>query len=442
MKFRYVPSLFVFLVPALASAEEPIRIAERFSNGDHSRVSCRVEISGTLTPEPEKGKPVKPVPVRGDSAIEYDERILDVDSLGTVPKTLRIYRRIEFQRNVGGRDQQQTIRPAVRRLVLLRKNNTEVPFSPDGPLTWGEVNLVRTDVFTPALCGLLPPQPVRKGESWKAGIEAVKELTDMEQIDDGGLECKLEEITMLSVSGRDLRQARMAFTGAVRGINEDGPNRQQLDGYLYFDLESNHLSYLTLKGIHSLLGKDGRETGKIEGRFTLTRQMQQQVKDLTDDAVRGLMLEPNAENTLLLYDNPELGVRFLHSRRWRPSGENDRQVTLDAADGSGLLLSLESAGSVPTAAQYLKDSRDWFAKQKAKVLHEEPAQTLRTHTGRLERFALGVEINGQRPLMCYFVIAQPTGGATIAARLLSADSRASQDEVERIARSIVISKRN
>src|SRR5207302_9654634 len=62
-----------------------------------------------------------------------------------------LFRSIEFQRNIGDREQQQTIRPAVRRLVLLRHNNTEVPFSPDGPLTWGEIDLVRTDVFTPAL---------------------------------------------------------------------------------------------------------------------------------------------------------------------------------------------------------------------------------------------------------------------------------------------------
>ena len=34
------------------------------------------------------------------------------------------------------------------------------PFSPDGPLTWGEIDVVRTDVFNPAaIPGLLPPGP-------------------------------------------------------------------------------------------------------------------------------------------------------------------------------------------------------------------------------------------------------------------------------------------
>src|SRR2546430_12171746 len=40
-----------------------------------------------------------------------------------------------------------------------------------------------------------------------------------------------------------------------------------------FDLDANHLSYLYLRGVHSLLEKDGREVGRIEGRFVLTRRV-------------------------------------------------------------------------------------------------------------------------------------------------------------------------
>jgi len=440
--FRQIPSLLLLLLSSgFVRADEPIHIAERFAAGDQCHVSCRVEITGTLTPQQEKAKESKPLPVKGDSAIEYDERVLTVDSSGTVQKTARIYRRIDFQRTVGGREQSQTIRPAVRRLVLLRRDNTEVPFSPDGPLTLGEIDLVRTDVFTPALSGLLPTEGVRRGERWKATAHAVKELTDMERIEEGGLECALEEVTSLKVNGQARRQARIAFAGTVRGINEDGPNRQHLEGYLYFDLESNHLSYLTLKGAHSLLDKQGKEIGRIEGRFTLTRQTRQRNKDLTDDALRGVTLEPNADNTLLLYDNPELGVRFIYPRRWRIAGEQDRQITLDTAGGNGLLLTLESTSNAPTAAQYLKESRDWLAKQKAKIAREEPPRSLRAGNDQLDRFALELEVSGQKLLMDYLLIRQPTGGATIAARLLPQDLAAVRDEVERIAKSVVITKR-
>jgi len=433
--------LLCLVSPPLVLADDAIQIEERVRVGDQCHVSCRVELAGTLTPEPEKGKEIKALPVVGDSAIEYDERVLSVDSSGLVQKTVRIYRRIDFQRKVEGREQKQTIRPAVRRLVLLRKDNTEVPFSPDGPLTWGEIDLVRTDVFAPALAGLLPARPVRPGERWTASTSATKELTDLERIEEGRLECKLEEVASTSATGQTRRLARIAFSGIVRGVNEDGPNRQQLDGYLFFDLESKHVSYLTLQGTHALLDKDGKEVGNVKGRFTLTRQTQQQSKDLTDEALKGATLEPNAENTLLLYENPDLGLRFLHPRRWRVGAERGPQVTLDAAGGSGLLLTVEAPANVPTAAQYLNESREWFARQKLKILREERAKSVRIESGQLERFAVEVDAGGQKMLVDYAVVRQKAGGATIAARLAETDRSALRAEVEGIARSVVVTPR-
>jgi hypothetical protein len=434
--------VFVATAPLGVRAEEPVKIAEAFPVGHQCHVSCRVEVKGTLAPEPDKGKKeAKPLTLIGESVIEYDERVLAAKNTGEVDKTLRIYRRIDFQRKVGDREQQQTIRPTVRRLVLLRHKHNEVPFSPDGPLTWGEIDLVRTDVFTPALAGLFPPQAVRPGESWTATPSAVQELTDMERIDEGHVDCKLEEVTPLTSGGQARRQARVSLSGTVRGLNEDGPNRQQLDGFFYFDLESNHLSYLSLKGVHTLLDKGGKEVGKIEGRFVLTRQTQQRSKDLSDEAIKSLVLEPNADNTLLLYDNPTLGLRFLHPRRWRIASENGPQVALDAADGSGLLLTVESLAGVPTAAQLQKESREFLSKQKAKILRDEPVKSFQANNGQLERFALEVELGGQKALMDYIVIRQQAGGITLAARLLPTDLTALRGEVERIARSIVVSPR-
>ena len=42
-------------------------------------------------------------------------------------------------------------------MVVIKAGERKAPFSPDGPLTWGEIDVVRTDVFNPALVpGLLP----------------------------------------------------------------------------------------------------------------------------------------------------------------------------------------------------------------------------------------------------------------------------------------------
>ncbi len=417
------------------AAQEPVRLRELFPVGYQYTVRARVDLSGTLTPPTVKGKPApKPISLRGDSALEYDERVLTINAKGEVTKTVRICRRMEFRRTVADQPQATTLRPGVRRLVVLRHGTSEVPFSPDGPLTWGEIDIVRTDVFTPALAGLLPDRAVRVGERWKAATSAVQELTDQEKIEEGSLECKLEEVK--PAGGR--RLAKVSFSGSLRGTNEDGPNRQKLQGHFTFDLASSYVNYLQLKGTHSLLDKDGNEVGRIEGRFVLMRQANTRPADLTDAALRGVALSPNDDNTLLLYDNPDLGVRFLHPRRWRVGSVMGRQVTLDGADGSGLLLTLDPPAKVPTGVGFLAESRGYLEKQKARLLRQVAVQRL---TPGLEHFALETEMGGQTFWMDYFVAKQANGGATIAARLPQRDLAALRKEVERIARSVVVTKR-
>jgi hypothetical protein len=420
------------LLAVPARGDEPVRLSERFTPGYQYHVNVRVDLSGTLTLPAEKGRPVpQSLSVDGNSAIEYDERVLTMDQGGVVRKTVRLCRRTEFHRTLGSRAQESGLRPAVRRLVILRRDNTEVPFSPDGPLTWGEIDLVHTDVFTPALTGLLTDRPVRPGDRWTATDGAVRELTDLERIDEGKVECRLEQVT--TTDGR--RQARVALAGSVRGLNEDGPNRQSLEGYFYFDVESNHLSYLYLKGVHALLDKDSREVGRVEGRFVLTRQAGTSCPELTDDALKGVALEPDADNTLLLYDNPDAGVRFLYPRRWRVGVLQGTQITLDGADGNGLLLTLDPPARVPGGPQFQAESRAWLQKQRANILREEPVRRVRAEPA-LDAFALEAELGGQKFLMDYYVLRQSVGGATLAARLVPADREAARREVDRLARSI------
>ena len=102
-------------------------------------------MSGSLTLPEEKGKPAPPpLTIRGNSAIEYDERILGLTANGQVRKTIRICGRVDFQRTVGDKPQESSLRPAVRRLVLLRESrDKKAPYSPDGPLTWGEIDIIK-----------------------------------------------------------------------------------------------------------------------------------------------------------------------------------------------------------------------------------------------------------------------------------------------------------
>src|SRR5262249_3931943 len=140
--------------------------------------------------------------------------------------------------------------------------------------------------------------------SWEADRAAVNELTDLDNIITGGLTCTLESIAPVGKT----RQARVSFKGKIRGVDEDGNARHELDGSLFFDIDARLISYVTLEGEHFLLDKDGNTVGKIKGSFTLARDPSR-TPALANAAMAGLKLEPNAENTLLRFDDPALGIR-------------------------------------------------------------------------------------------------------------------------------------
>jgi hypothetical protein len=132
-----------------------------------------------------------------------------------------------------------------------------------------------------------------------------------------------------------------------------------------------------------------------------------------------------------------LGVRFLHARHWRMAGVHGRQVALDENGGSGLLLTVEPTSQIPTASQFLHESKAWLEQQKAKVLRVDPVRPVSGVKGA-EQFSLEAEIEKQKVLMHYIVLRQPGGGATIAARVLPKQQQAVLQDIEKIVRSVQI----
>jgi hypothetical protein len=420
---------------SLACAQDQVRLEERFVPGYRYHVSQRVDLTGTLTPPSEKGQPTaKPVSIRGDSAIEYDERVLVVDTPNAILKTIRQYERMTIQRTIGEAPQSASLRPAVRRLVLLREGTKKAPFSPDGPLTWDEIDQVRTDVASPLLVGLLPDHLIRPGDNWQATPTAVQELTDLAQIYTGKLTCTFEKI----VRNDGKRLARVGLSGTLEGRDQDGAATHSLKGFYDFDLDTGCLCYLQINGTQVML-REGREVGRIEGRFVLSRRPDVENPQLTDAALRGLSLVPDEENSRLLHEDPNAGLRVIYPRRWHVAGtRNSNQVSLETAGGALLLLTVEPLNRTPTTAQFLAESRDYLQTQKARILTIEPAKAL--PGTNLERFAIETEVDGHKVRMVYYLARFPNGGLVAVARVPSEDQAALLAEVERMVRATTVTR--
>ena len=151
-------------------------------------------------------------------------------------------------------------------------------------------------------------------------------------------------------------------------------------------------------------------------------------------------VEPDADNTLLLYDNPDLGLRFLHPRCWRVAGVRGPQVTLDSADGgSGLLLTVEPPARMPTGCSSRRSRATGWRSRRRGCWGPSRSRRVRADPP-LEHFGLEAELNGQKFVMDYYVTRQAAAGAVVAARLVG-DLPALRKEVERVARSVTVSKR-
>lgn len=432
--------LLGYAEPTLPAAVQlPIALTERFDSIEPYRVDLKVTISGRLALPTEKGNPPNVMDLNGASSLIYDERVLPSDDPRT-GKVIRAYRDVSFSRTVAGREQKADIREAVRRMVVLRsERGKKVPFSPDGALTWGEIDVVRTDLYSPVLVtGLLPRKPVRPGDRWPATADAVMDLADFEVIEEGGL--TVEFVSTVSINNR--RFAKLVVAGVVKGHTEDGPSRQRLDGIAYFDLDADRMTYLNLKGTHELFAADGKTvSGRIDGTLVMSRGPAGRVTDLSDSALRGRGLTPNAENTLLLYDNPELGVRFHYPRRWRVGTVQGKQLTIEESRGGGILLTVDSPTTLPTADQFLVESRDYLRRQKWTLSGTEPVRRVAERPTRLDRFALDAEVNRERVRMEYAVLTQPEGGVTVAARLPWNERSELVKDVERILSTLAVTKR-
>ncbi len=430
---------FSAVLAGSARSQDAILFAEKFDPAEPYRVELKVRLSGRLAVPTEKGKAPQVLPISGSSTLIYDERPLAAEDAKTA-KAIRAYREVEFARTVDGKDQKAEIRPAVRRMVVLRSDRgKKAPFSPDGPLTWGEIDVVRTDLFTPALVpALLPTKPVKPGDKWTATAVAVAELTDFDPILEGSL--SVEFVSTLTLNNK--QYAKLSILGTVIGSTDDGPSRQKLDGLAYFELDAKRLAYLNLKGTHELLGPDGKTVvGKIDGTFVMTRTPAGRVSDLTDEALRGLDLRPTPANTELLYDNPDLGLKFNYPRRWRVGTAQGRQLTIEESSGGTIILTVEPATTLPTADQYLKESQEFLKKQNWAVTAVDSPRRVTDRPNRLDRFSLDADVKGERIRMEYAVASQADGGATVAARLPWRERETLERDVDRILRTIAITKR-
>jgi hypothetical protein len=249
----------------------------------------------------------------------------------------------------------------------------------------------------------------------------------------GGLTCRFDAL--------DGALAKIAFQGTVEGIGENGPTKHELDGFVYFDTGVRMLTYVSLKGTEHLQGEKGASGGKVTGTFVLTRQPQAAPAGIA--AASNLVVDPTEDNTRLLFEDEETGVRLAHSRKWKPRADGG-QIRLDDARGNGLVITPDPLRSLPSLAQLLGEARGGIERRNGKVTLNGPPQALQRTPTIVEVQSMDVEVptakETKRGTMVLSVIRDESVGATLAATLISSDRSAVAREIERMSLTVRVSK--
>ncbi|MBI3863793.1 MAG: hypothetical protein HY290_18040 [Planctomycetia bacterium] len=331
-----IPNLSILAAAVLASASLPARVlpaAEQFDLREEAaeaavrRVAVELNVTGKLFPAPGPDKALKLVV---DARFDYAERRLagagrDAQSL----RSVRYYDDALASIHAGDQISNVVLRSTQRLMVAQGELEGLDLFSPAGPLTYSELELLRVPADSLAVLGLLPDSKVDVEETWKAPDWSLPLVTGVEAVEKGKVTCKLD-----AVKG-DV--ARIRFQGEVVGATVGASSVVEIAGHLLYDREQKLVTKI------EATQSEKRAIGAVSpgldvvARVRITRGGSERSSRLSEKDLAGVPLEPNPASRLLLFEAPAWNIRMYHDRHWH--------VFHQASDGA-LLRLLDQGGFI------------------------------------------------------------------------------------------------
>jgi hypothetical protein len=191
-----------------------------------------------------------------------------------------------------------------------------------------------------------------------------------------------------------------------------------VEGHLLFDLDQQLISYVVMNGHSEILDSNGRATGRLDGRYELTRRPAIDDPRLTDSALKGLELKPTPESTALLFDGLSMGIQFLYPRNWELASVTKSAVQLDEPTGGNMRLTI-SGNPAPTADKLRFELLSWLKQQKAAIRSDEPVETQPLSDSQTaERFSVRAEHQQKEKEWTYLIMRDGDRSVSIASNLI------------------------
>jgi hypothetical protein len=297
-----------------------VSLAEAPREGECFRITTQTQVNGTLKVTRD-GK-LASVKISAKNEHSFTERVLSADK-AVGRKTARFYQTAASNAVVDG-DRAQRALPADRRLIVAQRTGDSLfCYSPLGPLTRPDLEVVSEHFETLHLTGLLPGKETAVGESWKLESLTAQSLCLFDGLISHDLTARLKEVSSAV--------AVIAIDGTAKGIENGALATLTVSATVHFDTNRKRIVGVEWKQ------KDVRDQGpvtpaaEVETTTTLKREsLDQPPAELADTVVAALPATDDPPMTVkhLLHRDPKGRYRLLHSRDWHVVGQTDYHLIL------------------------------------------------------------------------------------------------------------------
>jgi hypothetical protein len=319
----------VLVVAAPAASAQSHTLTETPRQGD----CCKYDLSMTLKGELRVNRDGKTVaiPITASGDHTFRERIMSAKEKGLPEKAARHYDMAKSSVTVDGSTMSRAIRDDRRLIVAQRHKDAFLAYSPAGPMTRDELDVVSEHFDTLAVTGVLPQAAVATGDSWKLGNDVVQALCQFEALISTELTAKLDEVAdgyaSISIGGK----ASGIELGALAKVTVSARARYEILPKRLVSLEWTQ--------------KDERDQGPaspaatVEATTIVKRAPVETPRELTDSALESIPpgFDVPPALTLVYHRDAQQRYDIAVSRDWHLVAQTERHLVLRLIDRGDLV---------------------------------------------------------------------------------------------------------
>ncbi|MEI8379160.1 MAG: hypothetical protein WCJ09_03470 [Planctomycetota bacterium] len=387
----------------VTQAAETYRLEEPVDDTRVFGVGTRIDITGKTQPSPK----IDPLPLVASAALSYRERrLLGPGTETELFRSVREYEQTHADIEVGGQKSTSQLAAPLKLLVAQGRADGVELYSLGGPLTSGELDLIRSPADSLALMALLPTKPVSVGDKWSAPNWAFQMLTALDAVVKGEL-----TFTLTSV---EKQVARIKLEGTLEGAALSAVSQITVNGFYEYDLTQKCISQCDFTQVEKRGFGPVSPAFEFTARVRLLRRPAPTPGKLADQKlIDSAINEPKPVARYLRFESP-WNIGFEYPRYWHLWKIQEKAAIFRLIDDGNFVAQCDLAPIAPAKpGEHLSETdfqRDIRQAMGERLRTIGTGEVIPTTDRRYVLKIVATGVDGERPLTWnFYLIADPSG---------------------------------